>query len=136
MSKYSNAILRLDQRHDEEGIMATIDVDGHGAIAEVVVRMEGQTEDDPDLVNFARTLVSRYNGFPKLVAGEGQYHVDLNDLRRAYQRQLEANFKFHDANLRRAQAAHAETRKLCTWACCGAITLAGMLSMMIYVYVM
>ena len=61
MSDFKNAVLRLDQRHDLNDSNATIDVDGHGAIAEVVVRMEGQTEDSPELVAFAGRLVACYN---------------------------------------------------------------------------
>lgn len=61
MTKFKNAVLRLDQRHDLNDCNATIDVDGHSAIAEVVVRMEGQTEDSPELVAFAGRLVACYN---------------------------------------------------------------------------
>lgn len=61
MRLYKNAVLRLDQRHDLKGCYATIDVDGHGAIAEVVVRMEDQTDDSPELVAFAGRLVACYN---------------------------------------------------------------------------
>lgn len=61
MSDFKNAVLRLDQRHDLNDCNATIDVDGHSAIAEVVVRMEGQTEDSPELVAFAGRLVACYN---------------------------------------------------------------------------
>ncbi|WP_447838268.1 hypothetical protein [Aeromonas salmonicida] len=61
MNHFKNAVLRLDQRHDLNDSNATIDVDGHGAIAEVVVRMEGKTEDSPELVAFAGRLVACYN---------------------------------------------------------------------------
>ena len=61
MSDFKNAVLRLDQRHDLNDSNATIDVDGHGAIAEVVVRMEGKTEDSPVLVAFGERLVACYN---------------------------------------------------------------------------
>ena len=61
MSDFKNAVLRLDQRHDLNDCNATIDVDGHSAIAEVVVRMEGHTEDSPELVAFAGRLVACYN---------------------------------------------------------------------------
>ena len=61
MTQFKNAVLRLDQRHDLNDCNATIDVDGHSAIAEVVVRMEGQTEDSPELVAFAGRLVACYN---------------------------------------------------------------------------
>ncbi|QIF45278.1 hypothetical protein [Aeromonas veronii] len=67
MTQLKNAVLRLDQRHDLNDCNATIDVDGHSAIAEVVVRMEGQTEDSPELVAFAGRLVACYNllhGYP------------------------------------------------------------------------
>ena len=67
MTQFKNAVLRLDQRHDLNDCNATIDVDGHSAIAEVVVRMEGQTEDSPELVAFAGRLVACYNllhGYP------------------------------------------------------------------------
>ena len=33
----------------------------HWAVAEVVVRMDGDKEDTPELVNFAHELVNRYN---------------------------------------------------------------------------
>ncbi|MFM5462686.1 hypothetical protein ACET66_01135 [Aeromonas simiae] len=61
MTQFKNAVLRLDQRHDLNDCNATIDVDGHSAIAEVVVRMEGQPEDSPKLVAFAGRLVACYN---------------------------------------------------------------------------
>lgn len=61
MSDFKNAVLRLDQRHDLNDSNVTIDVDGHGAIAEVVVRMEGKTEDSPVLVAFGERLVACYN---------------------------------------------------------------------------
>ncbi|MGN4997445.1 hypothetical protein ACTG25_03605 [Aeromonas sp. 80P] len=67
MTQFKNAVLRLDQRHDLNDCNATIDVDGHSAIAEVVVRMEGQTEDSPELVAFAGRMVACYNlldGYP------------------------------------------------------------------------
>ena len=63
----SNEQIRLNKLDRSDDQMMEIDLmpsDGrsaHYAIASVVVRMDGQASDSPDLVSFAERLVSRYN---------------------------------------------------------------------------
>ena len=62
----SNEMLHLDEHDRFDDSMINIDMIRYGginhyAIASVVVRMDGDTNDSPDLVSFAGRLVSRYN---------------------------------------------------------------------------
>ena len=62
----SNEMLHLDEHDRFDDSMINIDMIRYGginhyAIASVVVRMDGDTDDSPDLVSFAERLVSRYN---------------------------------------------------------------------------
>lgn len=71
-SKKNTLTLDLKDRHDD--FRALIHATGdqlagtHWAVAEVVVRMDGDAEDTPELVNFAHELVNRYNQHDELLA--------------------------------------------------------------------
>ena len=71
-SKKNTLTLDLKDRHNDCNalIHATGDqlAGTHWAVAEVVVRMDGDKEDTPDLVNFAHELVNRYNQHEELLA--------------------------------------------------------------------
>lgn len=71
-SKKNTLTLDLKDRHNDCNalIHATGDqlAGTHWAVAEVVVRMDGDKEDTPDLVNFAHELVNRYNQHDELLA--------------------------------------------------------------------
>ena len=71
-SKKNTLTLDMKDRHDDchALIHATGDqlAGTHWAVAEIVVRMEGDTEDTPELVNFAHELVNRYNQRDELLA--------------------------------------------------------------------
>ena len=70
-SKKNTLTLDLKDRHNDCNalIHATGDqlAGTHWAVAEVVVRMDGDKEDTPDLVNFAHELVNRYNQHDEIV---------------------------------------------------------------------
>ena len=71
-------ILDLEDRYHDS--YAVIHAEGdqlagtHGAVAQVVVRMDGEAKDRPDLVAFARALVSRYNLHSELLATVKAFH--------------------------------------------------------------
>ena len=71
-SKKNTLTLDLKDRHNDCNalIHATGDqlAGTHWAVAEVVVRMDGDKEDTPDLVNFAHELVNRYNQHEELLS--------------------------------------------------------------------
>ena len=71
-SKKNTLTLDLKDRHNDCNalIHATGDhlAGTHWAVAEVVVRMDGDKEDTPELVNFAHELVNRYNQHDELVS--------------------------------------------------------------------
>lgn len=56
-----NTLDRSDDQMMEIDLMPSDGRSAHYAIASVVVRMDGQASDSPDLVSFAERLVSRYN---------------------------------------------------------------------------
>lgn len=64
-SKKNTLTLDLKDRYSDSHavIHAT---DAHWAIAQVVVRMDGETEDSPILVKFAHELVNRYNQYDEI----------------------------------------------------------------------
>ena len=80
----SNDQIRLNTRERLDDQMMDIDLmpsDGrsaHYAIASVVVRMDGQASDSPDLVSFAERLVSRYNA----CAGMADPAAEIAELKR------------------------------------------------------
>ena len=76
--------IRLNTQDRSDDQMMEIDLipsDGrasHYAIASVVVRMDGQVNDCPDLVSFAERLVSRYNA----CAGMTDPSAEIEELKR------------------------------------------------------
>ena len=80
----SNDQIRLNTIDRSDDQMMDIDLipsDGrsaHYAIASVVVRMDGQASDSPDLVSFADRLVSRYNA----CAGMADPAAEIAELKR------------------------------------------------------
>ena len=71
-------ILDLEDRYHDS--YAVIHAEGdrlagtHGAVAQVVVRLEGESNDRPGLVAFAQALVNRYNQHDKLLALVKAFH--------------------------------------------------------------
>lgn len=93
MSNEKIKLSRLERFDDQ-----MIDIDlltsdarlNHYAIASVVVRMDGQASDSPDLVSFAERLVSRYNA----CAGMADPAAEIAELKRKLDELLSA---LHDA---------------------------------------
>lgn len=92
----SDEMLHLNKQERLDDQMMDIDLipsDGrsaHYAIASVVVRMDGQASDSPDLVSFAERLVSRYNA----CAGMADPAAEIAELKRQRDELLAA---LHDA---------------------------------------
>ena len=92
----SDEILHINKQERLDDQMMDIDLipsDGrsaHYAIASVVVRMDGQASDSPDLVSFAERLVSRYNA----CAGMDDPAAEIAELKRQLDELLAA---LHDA---------------------------------------
>ena len=80
-----NAIDRSDDQMMEIDLMPSDGRSAHYAIASVVVRMDGQASDSPDLVSFAERLVSRYNA----CAGMADPAAEIAELKRQRDELLE-----------------------------------------------
>ena len=80
-----NAIDRSDDQMMEIDLMPSDGRSAHYAIASVVVRMDGQASDSPDLVSFAERLVSRYNA----CAGMADPASEIAELKRQRDELLE-----------------------------------------------
>lgn len=80
----NNELIHLNTQNRSDDQMMEVDLipsDGrarHFAIASVVVRMDGQESDSPDLVSFAERLVSRYNA----CAGMADPAAEIAELKR------------------------------------------------------
>ena len=80
----SNEKIKLSRLERFDDQMIDIDLitsdarSNHYAIASVVVRMDGQASDSPDLVSFAERLVSRYNA----CAGMADPAAEIAELKR------------------------------------------------------
>ena len=70
--------LDLDNRYSDSHAVIHSEGDpligDHGAVIQVVVRMDGEDKDRPDLVSFARALVTRYNLHSELLATVKAFH--------------------------------------------------------------
>ena len=90
MSSEKIQLSRLERFDDQMIDIDLLTSDGrsnHYAIASVVVRMDGQKDDSPDLVSFAERLVSRYNA----CAGMDDPAEEIAELKRQRDKfQLEA----------------------------------------------
>ena len=73
-----NAIDRSDDQMMDIDLMPSDGRSAHYAIASVVVRMDGQASDSPDIVSFAERLVSRYNA----CAGMSDPAAEIAELKR------------------------------------------------------
>ena len=60
------AIGQGERMHPQEVDIDAIEPEAHYRIASVVVRMEGASEDDPNLLRFAEALVARYNALLRI----------------------------------------------------------------------
>ena len=88
-----NAIDRSDDQMMEIDLMPSDGRLAHYAIASVVVRMDGQASDSPDLVSFAERLVSRYNA----CAGMADPAAEIAELKRQRDELLAVLNKYEEA---------------------------------------
>lgn len=85
MSNKTPLRLDLENRYNSAGRAAIHAIDDplaetHYAVAQVVVRMEGDEQDDPALVMFANAMVDRYNLHNELTEHRDELLRDMQDV--------------------------------------------------------